>query len=80
MKALVFGLPPDQHQKEQGQGGDELDARLASLPFGLRDDGVPTLLALLPRELHEVRVALAFVERVFDGVPLLLRPVSDSGR
>jgi threonine dehydrogenase-like Zn-dependent dehydrogenase len=37
MKALVFGLPPDRQQKEQGEGGDELDARLASLPFGLRD-------------------------------------------
>jgi threonine dehydrogenase-like Zn-dependent dehydrogenase len=36
MKALVFGLPPEQHD-DQDQGGDELDARLASLPFGLRE-------------------------------------------
>jgi threonine dehydrogenase-like Zn-dependent dehydrogenase len=36
MKALVFGLPPE--AKEDGDaGGDELDARLASLPFGLRE-------------------------------------------
>jgi len=38
MKALVFGLPPDGRQdQDQDQGGDELDARLASLPFGLRE-------------------------------------------
>jgi threonine dehydrogenase-like Zn-dependent dehydrogenase len=36
MKALVFGLPPDRYQ-DRGGGGDELDARLDSLPFGLRD-------------------------------------------
>jgi threonine dehydrogenase-like Zn-dependent dehydrogenase len=36
MKALVFGLPPDRYQ-DRGDGGDELDARLDSLPFGLRE-------------------------------------------
>jgi threonine dehydrogenase-like Zn-dependent dehydrogenase len=36
MKALVFGLPPDRYQ-DRGEGGDELDARLDSLPFGLRE-------------------------------------------
>ncbi|HEX4245819.1 MAG TPA: alcohol dehydrogenase catalytic domain-containing protein [Acidimicrobiales bacterium] len=36
MKALVFGLPPDGNP-DGGGGGDELDARLDSLPFGLRD-------------------------------------------
>jgi threonine dehydrogenase-like Zn-dependent dehydrogenase len=36
MKALVFGLPAERHD-DQDQGGDELDARLASLPFGLRE-------------------------------------------
>ncbi|HEY2566011.1 MAG TPA: alcohol dehydrogenase catalytic domain-containing protein [Acidimicrobiales bacterium] len=36
MKALVFGLPPDGYQ-DRGEGGDELDARLDSLPFGLRE-------------------------------------------
>jgi threonine dehydrogenase-like Zn-dependent dehydrogenase len=37
MKALVFGLPPDRQPQEQDHGSDELDARLASLPFGLRE-------------------------------------------
>jgi threonine dehydrogenase-like Zn-dependent dehydrogenase len=36
MKALVFGLPPERYQ-DRGEGGDELDARLDSLPFGLRE-------------------------------------------
>jgi threonine dehydrogenase-like Zn-dependent dehydrogenase len=36
VKALVFGLPPD-GAEDHGQGGDELDARLDSLPFGLRE-------------------------------------------